>query len=699
MQSWLLLLVVLILSKPQEVMGLGHSCLKWRLDSDGQTRATFLREEGATGARALYLSVWSASMRPVGCEFNSDPGVTERYRALCDGTESAQNAPGFNISALWAPDGPCARLTPGAPKFSGRARRDGSERGARRKRAWILPGTLWCGRGSEAVRYEQLGMFENTDRCCREHDHCLHIIPPFRVNYGAFNPNLYVVSHCDCDQRFRECLLSVNDTISSMVGYSFFNILRVPCFELKQKRRCTEMYWWGICKVAKEAPYAVFKPSRPYNASDTESTVTSGEKTDVDRSPHATEQPATSLHKRSPKGQHRCGSRGRPRGDTFHQRRTKGEPCKRQPPVAPSQTPTIRSKIPTLSMNTGHLNVSKSRELTTNKKKVGKMRGIDNSATKSQVPPQATLSYQQRSNPSSTHQLHLQATATVARATEAHEKVSKRRRCCKSRKPVRDDASQQRCKSCSAEETASDKTAATPATATDASHANVTTLRAPPHDTAKETPAQATLWDSTTFTRNGKAAAFLRVNARSQKQVDFKLSQDNISQEPLGSSGAQSSYTERSLKGNESLRNMTDDHLICGSLKHLDECKYKIPPMEKRYDLQNAESKAAYHCDCTSRLAVVFEGFNHLSVLPILLKDYVSQYCFNLPKDKKCLARESCSGGFAVASDLLQTLKETEVTDATWRRYSDINKRRGFPVRLYKRCLRLEREAFYLKIQ
>lgn len=46
--------------------------------------------------------------------------------------------------------------------------------------------------------------------------------------------------------RFRQCLLGVNDTISSMVGYSFFNILRVPCFELKPQRRCTEMYWWGM---------------------------------------------------------------------------------------------------------------------------------------------------------------------------------------------------------------------------------------------------------------------------------------------------------------------------------------------------------------------------------------------------------------------------------------------------------------------
>ena len=45
------------------------------------------------------------------------------------------------------------------------------------------------------------GMFENADKCCREHDHCVHIIPSFTVNYGTFNTNLFIVSHCDCDRR------------------------------------------------------------------------------------------------------------------------------------------------------------------------------------------------------------------------------------------------------------------------------------------------------------------------------------------------------------------------------------------------------------------------------------------------------------------------------------------------------------------
>lgn len=46
------------------------------------------------------------------------------------------------------------------------------------------------------------GMFKSTDRCCREHDHCLHTIPAYKTNYGVFNSKFFTLSHCDCDQRW-----------------------------------------------------------------------------------------------------------------------------------------------------------------------------------------------------------------------------------------------------------------------------------------------------------------------------------------------------------------------------------------------------------------------------------------------------------------------------------------------------------------
>ncbi|KAL6465723.1 hypothetical protein MHYP_G00258560 [Metynnis hypsauchen] len=135
----------------------------------------------------------------------------------------------------------------------------------RQKRAWIFPGTLWCGRGSTAGDYEQLGMFEPVDRCCREHDHCSSIIRPFTVNFGVLNPTPFTISHCDCDNRFKQCLLKVNDTVSNMVGYTFFNILKLRCFDLIQKSHCTQLNWFGMCTTVRIAPFASLKNPTPYN--------------------------------------------------------------------------------------------------------------------------------------------------------------------------------------------------------------------------------------------------------------------------------------------------------------------------------------------------------------------------------------------------------------------------------------------------
>lgn len=145
-------LSLLILSKAQYVIGSDPSCVRSSPAEDGRTRVTFLREDAA-GVRSLYLSLWSEDARLLSCEGHADPAATEGYGALCDrsGTQDQEIMQRFNISALLAPDAPCA------PKFSRRVRRDGTEGKSRRKRAWFFPGTLWCGTGSKAAKYEQLG--------------------------------------------------------------------------------------------------------------------------------------------------------------------------------------------------------------------------------------------------------------------------------------------------------------------------------------------------------------------------------------------------------------------------------------------------------------------------------------------------------------------------------------------------------------
>ncbi|NXT49168.1 PA23 Phospholipase, partial [Pluvianellus socialis] len=82
------------------------------------------------------------------------------------------------------------------------------------------------------------GEHRDTDRCCRDHDHCQHVIHPFTARYGYRNLRWHTISHCDCDRRLKECLRRVNDTASRVVGQAFFNVIQVPCFEFAYKEEC-----------------------------------------------------------------------------------------------------------------------------------------------------------------------------------------------------------------------------------------------------------------------------------------------------------------------------------------------------------------------------------------------------------------------------------------------------------------------------
>ncbi|XP_072495896.1 protein PROCA1 [Notamacropus eugenii] len=125
------------------------------------------------------------------------------------------------------------------------------------KRGFTYPGTLWCGAGNNAESYEQLGEYKETDRCCRDHDQCQHVIYPFTIDYGHHNFRWHTISHCDCDTRLRQCLKQVNDAASRAVGQAFFNVIQVPCFELTYEKRCVERYWYGWCKSYGSMPRAV----------------------------------------------------------------------------------------------------------------------------------------------------------------------------------------------------------------------------------------------------------------------------------------------------------------------------------------------------------------------------------------------------------------------------------------------------------
>lgn len=54
----------------------------------------------------------------------------------------------------------------------------------------IFPGTKWCGPGNTAEHDNDLGHFEETDKCCRAHDHC-DGIEAGGSKYGLVNNSPY----------------------------------------------------------------------------------------------------------------------------------------------------------------------------------------------------------------------------------------------------------------------------------------------------------------------------------------------------------------------------------------------------------------------------------------------------------------------------------------------------------------------------
>ncbi|XP_048853372.1 group 3 secretory phospholipase A2-like isoform X2 [Brienomyrus brachyistius] len=224
----------------------------WRSSAAHGARYSFLRESAGVHAvrlLQLYQSTWTEEQRLVECVLSDHPSVTGSYMSLCRGELadefSDETDDRFNISQLLIPGGPCGTVPANDPLDLQVTPSQTAPTLRRHKRSWIFPGTLWCGTGSKAVGFGDLGVFNQTDQCCREHDHCEHTIAPFRVNFGVFNHHFFTVSHCNCDRRFRQCLLEVNDTVSHMVGFSFFTMLKVPCFRLTRKPYCTQLSWWG----------------------------------------------------------------------------------------------------------------------------------------------------------------------------------------------------------------------------------------------------------------------------------------------------------------------------------------------------------------------------------------------------------------------------------------------------------------------
>ncbi|XP_014665444.1 PREDICTED: uncharacterized protein LOC106807580 [Priapulus caudatus] len=114
---------------------------------------------------------------------------------------------------------------------------------ARRRRAVLVPGTKWCGAGNSANDIDDLGDEAATDSCCRAHDQCSITVGAYSWQYGLFNARFTTLSHCDCEETFRQCLRNSMSTMAHLVGVLYFNYAQPDCFILKPESQCVQGWW------------------------------------------------------------------------------------------------------------------------------------------------------------------------------------------------------------------------------------------------------------------------------------------------------------------------------------------------------------------------------------------------------------------------------------------------------------------------
>lgn len=96
---------------------------------------------------------------------------------------------------------------------------------------FIYPGTLWCGRGTKAENFTQLGTHAKEDSCCREHDNCPSSLTAGQCRGGVCNTSRFTRSHCECDNKFQKCLRETGSETANTIGAIFFNIASIFCFQ------------------------------------------------------------------------------------------------------------------------------------------------------------------------------------------------------------------------------------------------------------------------------------------------------------------------------------------------------------------------------------------------------------------------------------------------------------------------------------
>ncbi|XP_042227749.1 phospholipase A2-like isoform X2 [Homarus americanus] len=115
----------------------------------------------------------------------------------------------------------------------------------------IYPGTKWCGTGNVAEGLDDLGPLREVDACCRDHDLCPDDLEPGQTRHNISNDSPFTMTHCDCNESFRKCLMKVGlgSGEAKEVGSAYFSTGLFQCYRLaKPTKGCKQ--WAGLLTQA-----------------------------------------------------------------------------------------------------------------------------------------------------------------------------------------------------------------------------------------------------------------------------------------------------------------------------------------------------------------------------------------------------------------------------------------------------------------
>ncbi|XP_043571237.1 group 3 secretory phospholipase A2 [Chiloscyllium plagiosum] len=599
-------------------------------DHSAHSLSFLARLRGFNDGPVLFQSSWSRQGQLEQCIFWQEATITSAYLAFClekqgkplstgtfltewdsrldtalrDLEQWARNCSSPLLSAA-GPESPRGRrsaaLAPlGKPDSPGSASFLQDHRpGARRSRRTLtFPGTVWCGPGNSAENFTSLGIFDQTDLCCRAHDHCEHRLSAFEYNYGVWNFRLHTISHCDCDYRFRRCLLNVNDTISTVVGIAFFNVLQVPCFNLEPDEGCIKKTQRSHCNITERMPRAVLRSQPMYNyihpildefqmgmeSKTTASSAATSRQSQIITSlstgstTHDTLTKSTQKVKSTNKKCHKCKGHQKKKTKTNSQNilKTKAD-------MMPTMVPTELAFNPAIEQNS----VPVAMEKKDGPRKLLQRNVSD--ALMNQV--NGTMAVGLDENNSKEHSFTIlgrQNTATsLSKSVESTTLSSKNRTGIKLAKTMYNIKNK-------------------------VSSSFISSRKA---------------FDLSSFSKNSSLKSLPSGSDRkghAPKNLPCRMGNWNHSEIIISSPCAHQPLDPIRRRPTASKGKSRG----CNIYKALDRCEHKISPQEFKFSYHNQQSRTLYHCDCVKRLAKQMKKRVNVSTVEWLLTEFVSQSCF-----------------------------------------------------------------------